>query len=71
MHDLSNHKKFLIISFIIGLFLGIVIMYAFSNRYVSYQSKGNRIVRIDKWTGKTYVSNVYDLYPKWRKVDED
>lgn len=58
----------LLFPFLIGLLLGFIITYAMSNKYVSYASKGWKIVRVNKWTGKTEISDTRNAKPIWIEV---
>ena len=64
----KNTNMKIVISFFLGLLLGILITYAMSNKYVSYASKNYNIVRVNKWTGKTEISNSNSSYPTWKEV---
>lgn len=65
-----QNKKRIVISFFVGIIVGAASVYALANRYVSYPSFKWRIVRIDKFTGKTEVADVRRPNLGWTEVGE-
>lgn len=65
-----QNKKRIVISFFVGIIVGAVSVYALANRYVSYPSFKWRIVRIDKFTGKTEVADARRPNLGWIEVGE-
>lgn len=66
-----KNKKQILFSFFVGLIVGAASVYALSNRYVSYPSFKWRIVRIDRFTGKTEVGDARRPNAGWIEVKEE
>ena len=69
-HNINIKHKILtlLIPLLIGSLLGFIITYAMSNKYVSYSPQHGKIVRINKWTGKTEISDIRETHPTWKEV---
>ena len=63
-----SYQKAYFLFFFAGFILGMLAMYAISDRYLSYPSGKYEIVRIDKWTGKTDISSRGSA---WREIEEE
>ncbi len=66
-----RNKKQILFSFLVGLIIGATSVYALSNRYASYSSFKWRIVRIDRFTGKTEVGDARRPNAGWIEVKEE
>lgn len=65
-----RNKKQILFSFLVGLIIGATSVYALSNRYASYSSYRWRIVRIDRFTGKTEVGDALRPNVGWTEIKE-